>query len=192
MATILGSANQYRHTGRGPLDSKALVKTFADLTNKATWTVTNEKGTETVVAYNGMITAVWLDKDADKKLTDKNGIYFLFDKDITGITKAPDVTNEANWHKLGSIDTLPDLAEQVKTLQSELEAVKSDVDDLQGSATVVVDLKDQLPRPGVPGKIYVVTDDAMTYVWYNNDYLPVGDGGDNAEIQIISGGGPTA
>lgn len=192
MATIISSSNQYKHTGRGPLDSKTLVKTFADLTNKSTWTVLNDKGAETVIAYNGMITAVWLDKDENKNLTDKNGIYFLFDKNITGITKAPDVTIEANWHRLGSIESLDGLSEQIAELQTALQEAQADIEELQDSATVVTETFDALPRPGTPGKIYIVTEEAMTYVWYNNDYLPVGDGGDNIEIQIISGGGPTA
>jgi hypothetical protein len=74
-------------------------------------------------------------------------------------------------------------------IQKDLKEVRSDVDELQDSATEVVNLKSELPRPGFPGKLYVVTNEAMTYVWYNDDYLPVGD---NTEIQIMSGGGPTA
>ena len=180
---ILKSANQYKYSGKGPVDAKALVKTYAELLEVTTWTLD-----EKVVAYNGMITAVWLNKDD----TSKNGVYFLHDPNCTTALKAPDVTNEANWHKLGSIDNLPGLADQIATIKNDLEKVQSDVDDLQDSATVVVDLKSKLPTIGTAGKIYVVTDEAMTYVWYNNDYLPVGDGGDNDEIQIISGGGPTA
>ena len=180
---IQKKADQLLYKSRGPLDAKSLVKTYADLINVDTWTYD-----DTLVAYNGMIVAVYLDKGS----ASNNGIYYLFDQAVTTAVKKPDVTNEANWHKLGSIEALPDLAEQVKSLQSELEAVKSEVDDLHDSATVVVDTKDELPRPGTLGKIYVVTAEAMTYVWYNDDYLPVGDGRDNDEIQIISGGGPTA
>ena len=180
---IAKSANQYKFSGKGPLDPKALVKTYAELLDTATWTVDNK-----IVAYNGMITAVWLNKDD----TSKNGIYFLHDVACTSALKTPDVTIEANWHKLGGIDNLPGLADQILVIQNDLKKVKSDVDELQDSATVIVDTFDELPRPGASGKLYVVTEEAMTYVWYKDDYLPVGDGKDNDEIQIISGGGPTA
>lgn len=180
---IAKSANQYKFSGRGPLDSKALVKTYAELLDPATWTV-DEKN----AAYNGMITAVWLDKTD----TSKNGIYFLHDPNCTSALKTPDVTIEANWHKLGGIDNLPGLAEQIAAIQADLEQVKSDVDELQDSATVVKEFRSEFPETGLPGRIYVAMKEATTYVWYNNAYLPVGDGGDNDDIQIISGGGPTA
>jgi hypothetical protein len=185
---ITNIKNQYKFAGKGPVDAKALIKTYAELLKVETWQVTNESGAKINTAYNGMITAVWLNKED----ASKNGIYFLHDASVTSALDTPNVTLEANWHKIGGVDDLPGLAEQVTALQSELESVKSDVDDLQDSATVVVNLKSELPKPGIPGKIYVVTDEAMTYVWYNNDYLPVGDGGDNDEIQFIVGGGPNA
>lgn len=178
-ATTTG--NKYLHTGRGPLDAKALVQTYQQLISVSTWTEGNS-----IIAYNGMITAVWGDSD-----NSRNGVYFLHDASVKTqfSVKAETITNEANWHKLGGLNDLPGLTEQITTIQTELNNIKSNVDDLQDSATVVVNLKSELPKPGVPGKIYVVTDEAMTYVWYNGDYLPVGDGGDNDEIQIIHGGG---
>jgi hypothetical protein len=180
---IAKSANQYKFSGKGPLDSKALVKTYAELLDVATWTIDGK-----VAAYNGMITAVWLNKED----TSKNGIYFLHDVNCTTALKTPDVTVEANWHKLGGIDNLPGLADQISAIQNDLEKVKSEVENLQDSATVVKEFRSQFPETGLPGKIYVAMKEATTYVWYNGDYLPVGDGGDNDEIQIISGGGPTA
>ena len=176
---IQSSINQYRAKGKSPLDAKALVKTYADLLNPATWTVDG-----VMSAYNGMITAVWLN------LTDatQNGIYFLHDPNVTSTRGTPDVTKEANWHKLGGIDNLPGLVEQINGIQDDLDQVKEDVEELQDSATIVKDSKTDFPIEGKTGKIYVATKEAMTYVWYNGDYLPVGDGGDNAEIQIIHGG----
>lgn len=184
---VLGAVTRdsnYEVSTKKPLDARSLVKTYDDLLNIDNWV--NANGGP--IVYNGMIVAVWLNTDD----TSKNGVYFLHDSTITTAKGTPDVTKETNWHKLGGIDNLPGLAEQISGIQKELDTVKSEVDDLQDSATVVVNLKSELPKPGVPGKIYVVTEEAMTYVWYNNDYLPVGDGGDNDEIQIISGGGPTA
>lgn len=184
--SIMNKSDQYLHTGRAPIDAKSLVKTYADLTSINTWNV-DVKGVNTFVAYNGMITAVYLDRDENKNLTDKNGIYFLFDSSANTGAKKPDVTNEENWHKLGGINDLPGLAEQVSTIQAELEDVKADVDKLQDSATEIIET---LPTEGIEGKIYVVTSEAKTYVWHGGEFLPVGDGaGDSAiEIQIIHGG----
>ena len=179
---IAPSANQYKYSGKGPLDSKALVKTYAELLDTATWTVEGK-----IAAYNGMITAVWLNKDD----TSKNGIYFLHDVNCTTALKIPDVTNSNNWHKLGGIDNLPGLTEQLSDLQKDLEQVKSDIEELQDSSTVIKEFKIEFPEIGLPGKIYVATNEAMTYVWYNDDYLPVGDGVSGSgeiDIQIIHGG----
>lgn len=89
---ITNIKNQYKFTGKGPVDSKTLVKTYADLLDVTTWTVDG-----TLVAYNGMIVSVWLDSTAEN-----NGIYYLHDSTVTSILGTPDVTNSANWHKLGS------------------------------------------------------------------------------------------
>ena len=96
---IIPSSNQYKFTGKGPVDSKTLVKTYANLLTENTW---QENGAN--IAYNGMIVAVWLNKED----TTKNGIYFLFDPECTSTLKNPDVTNEANWHKLADADGLVD------------------------------------------------------------------------------------
>lgn len=188
------SSNQYKYSGKGPLDAKSLVKTFADLTNAATWYIKNSAGKDVMTAYNGMITAVWLDKDETKQLTDKNGIYFLFDNGVTGTLKDPDVTNAANWHRLGGLSDLPGLNEQIIAIQAELETVKDEIEDLQDSATVVIEPGQSLPKLGLTGKLYVVLDEATTYVWYNGAYMPVGDGvGDSTpDIQIIYGGKASA
>lgn len=180
---ILVNSNQYKHTGKGPLDAKLLVKTYADLLLTDTWTVENK-----VAAYNGMITAVWLNKED----TSKNGIYFLHDPAVTSTLKTPDVTNEANWHKLGGLADLQALAEQIDGIKNSVETLQSTVEDLQESATEIVELKSQLPETGVAGKIYVVTEEAATYVWCNSEYLPVGDGAgeDSVDIQLINGGSP--
>ena len=91
---ILPISDQYKYSKRGPLDAKAIVRTYAELLDPDTWTVNG-----TMAAYNGMITAVWLNI-AD---TSKNGVYFLNDPTVTSALKQPDVTNEANWHKLDGV-----------------------------------------------------------------------------------------
>lgn len=179
---IATTQNQYLYTGKGPLDAKSIVKTYADLVSLDTWQTHDGVFT----AYNGMIVAVWLN-NAD---TTKNGIYFLHDKSVSTARVKPDVTKEANWHKLGGINDLAGLSDQIAAIQTELEAVKDDIEELRDSATVVKENRNDFPDEGTPGKLYVATAEAKTYVWVNNDYLPVGDGtGDGTvEIQVIHGG----
>jgi hypothetical protein len=164
------SAEQFRYTGKGPLDAKSLVGYYNDLLLESTWT---EEGK--LIAYNGMIVAVWRDTN------DKNGIYFLHDKNVTKPIQKPNVADPVNWHKLGGIGDLPGLSEQLSGIQASIEA-------LEGTATVVVE--SELPKEGAAGKLYVVASDATTYIWHNGAYLPVGDGNDAdiGTIQIINGG----
>lgn len=182
---IFTDANQYKHSGKGPLDSKALVKSYSELLLADTWTVDGK-----FAAYNGMITAVWLNKDD----TSKNGIYFLQDPTVTSALKSPDVTNPANWHKLGGLSDLPGLNEQLPELRSAVEALQADVDDLQDAANFVADTKEMFPEVGQPGKLYIATTEATTYIWLKDNYIPVGDGQGSGDfdVQIIMGGGPTA
>ena len=181
----LGLDKQYAYSGKGPLDTKALVKTFAELLNADTWVVDGK-----AAAYNGMLVAVWLNKDD----TTKNGIYFLNDPNCTSALKTPDVTVESNWHKLGSLNDIKGLSEQVAALTEELDAINTEIDTLQETATAVYTNFADLPEIGISNKLYVVSTTAKTYVWVDGDYLPVGDGAgdDAADIQIIHGGGPSA
>jgi hypothetical protein len=164
------SAEQFKYTGKGPLDAKSLVGYYADLLSADTWT---ENGA--IIAYNGMIVAVWRDTD------DNNGIYFLHDKAVTKPIHKPNVADPANWHKLGGINDLPGLNEQLAEIQASIEM-------LEGAATVVVDTT--LPEEGIAGKLYVVASEATTYIWHNGKYLPVGDGNDDEteDIRVINGG----
>jgi hypothetical protein len=108
-------SSQYKYTGRGPLDSKMLVKTYADLLNESTWLTEANK----LSAYNGMIVAVWLNSDD----ISKNGVYFLHDSLVTNTFKAPDVTKEANWHKLSSLGESSNLDSALFATQEALEAI---------------------------------------------------------------------
>jgi hypothetical protein len=109
---LIESSNQYKHTGKGPLDKKALVATYAELLTWDTW-VTNS-GSKT--AYNTMIVGVW----ANKEDPSKNGIYYLFDPACTSTIKNPDVTNAKNWHKIAEATDLganfEELASKVQIL----------------------------------------------------------------------------
>lgn len=168
------SAEQFKYTGRGPLDTKSLVDYYSDLLSVDTWTTDGK-----LIAYNGMIVAVWRDVDAN------NGIYFLHDKNVTKPIHKPNVADATNWHKLGGINDLPGLSEQLTEIQASIDA-------LEDAATVVVD--SELPEEGIAGKLYVVANEATTYIWHNGAYLPVGDGNDaeTVEIQLIDGGSASA
>lgn len=173
------SANQYTYTGRAPLDSKSLVKTYAELISKDTWQVKNSSGKDVVIAYNGMIAAVWLDKDENKNLTNKNGIYFLFDSKVTGTLSAPDVTNEANWHKLAEVS---DLIDKLATVDARLAALEQD------SAVLTYAYRSGFPATGELNKLYVAIDEGKSYVWSNDQYLLISGSGDYEEPTVIYGG----
>ncbi len=173
---IIQSSNQYFYTGRKPVDSKALVQTFADLTKIETWL--NNDGE--VAAYNGMLTAVWLDK-IDSVLSDRNGIYLLFDPNVTstrGDKSIPDVTNPEHWHKLVEID---DLTSKLSAIDKRLTALEEDSDVL------TYGYRKDFPEVGEVNKLYVAVDEGKTYIWFNESYLPVG-GGDYEEPTMIYGG----
>ena len=105
---LIAELNQYKYAAKGPLDAKSLVKTYAELLLTETWQV-ETGGRKVNGAYNGLITAVWLNK-AD---TSKNGVYYLYDDSVATVLSTPDVTNAANWHKLADIDALTDLVAKV-------------------------------------------------------------------------------
>lgn len=111
---IFTFSDQYKYIGRGPLDAKSIVKTYAELTSEATW-----KHEGQLIAYNGMIVAVWLNK-AD---TSKNGIYFLYDSKVTTALGKPNVTNEANWHKLADASAI---SEVVSSIESNTQAIAAE------------------------------------------------------------------
>jgi len=70
---------------KGPLDAKALVETYADLTNSVTW----EDNDSLVWIYDGMPVSVANDSDPSK-----NGLYILKD--------AANYTSTSSWEKLGA------------------------------------------------------------------------------------------
>lgn len=106
---VLIKNDQQLYKGRGPLDSKSLVKTYAELLDVNTWTKE-----DTLIAYNGMIVAVWLNKND----TSKNGVYFLFDPSVTTAIKKPDVANEANWHRFADFSDVAELSERLVNVSS--------------------------------------------------------------------------
>ena len=128
-------ADQLLYKSRGPLDAKATVKTYAELINIDTWT-----HDDSLVAYNGMVVAVWLDKIS----TENNGLYFLFDPLVTTALKKPDVTNTANWHKITQdsdlkelrtkLGNVPDGSNLVEMLNAAIKEAKDYTDTKETSA----------------------------------------------------------
>ena len=144
MAVIV-DVNQYKYNKKGPLDAKALVKKYSDLLNPDTWTVDG-----TVSAYNGMITSVWLNT-ADPT---KNGVYYLFDPEATSALKVPDVTVEANWHKLNSTSDIDAINTKINSLEAEASRLSSElysrahVDDVytkDETVTLIADAVNDIP-----------------------------------------------
>jgi hypothetical protein len=171
---IITYSSQYRYNKRGPLDSKALVKTYADLLKQSTWLIE-----DTVAAYNGMITAVWLNKDD----TSKNGIYFLFDPAATSALKVPDVTNEANWHKLVDVSELTDFTQSLSALEARIAALEEDSD------IVTYGYRSGFPTVGEANKLYIAADEGKSYVWFNDNYLLVSSAeNEYEEPDVINGG----
>jgi hypothetical protein len=170
---IMNKSDQLRYTGKGPLDAKSLIKTYAELLSINTWTAT-VNGTDTFVAYNGMIVAVWLNKED----TSKNGIYFLYDPAVTSAVKKPDVENAANWHKLTEFSDIADFEARLLALEEK----ESDV--------ITYGYHEGFPVEGEEGKLYVAADEKKSYVWFNGEYLAVSgsDSDSYEEPDVIYGG----
>lgn len=182
---LIDISNQYRYTGRGPFDAKSLIRTYNDLLKTETWTAKNNSNNQISSAYNGMLVAVWLNKEDP----DKNGIYFLFDPAVTSPLATPDVTNEANWHKLAEISELTSFANRLAELESEFKDLDSRLTALEEDSDVITyGYRSLFPTPGEPNKLYVAADVGKSYIWFNNDYLPVGGDSTYEEPTVIYGG----
>ena len=182
---LIDISNQYRYSGRGPFDAKALVRTYAELLDIETWTTVSNSGTSVVSAYNGLITAVWLNKDD----TSKNGIYFLFDPEVTSPLKTPNVTLASNWHKLCEIDAIVELTEQLKIINAKLTELSNDIERLDNKAEIlaVVD-RATFPPVGKPNVIYVDVSKNKSYIWFEDDYILTSGGDGEVVYSMICGG----
>lgn len=122
---IIKDSNQYTFSGKGPLDYKSLVKTYSELLDINTWTKDDD-----FVAYNGMIVAVWLNKDD----TSKNGVYFLFDPENTSVRTNPDVSNEANWHRLDKSENgdISEIISRITNLETSFKDLDTEINIICG------------------------------------------------------------
>ena len=174
---IINKSDQLRYIGRGPLDSKALVDTYANLTSVDYWTENT-----VLVAYNYMITAVWKDPDPSK-----NGLYYLFDPQATSVLKKPGVANEANWHRLGATESINNITSKLQEIETALGSIDGRVEDLENRKTEFFNTRDEFPEAGVSNKLYVAANERKTYVWHAAiGYFCVGE--QNVVPDVISGG----
>lgn len=185
MASFIETSNQFKYSGKGPLDYKSLVKTFAELLDEDTWK--SENGS--IIAYNGMIVSVWLNKQD----TSKNGIYYLFDPNCTSTIKTPDVKVESNWVRLGGVQDTSELIEQLEGIQSQLDDLDTRLSAVEGSKAEMLTYayRTLFPAQGEANKLYIAADQQRTYVWIDGSgYVLVGTGFEETEDGhvLIDGG----
>ena len=176
MAVIVKS-DQQTYAGRGPLDSNSLVKTYAELLDESTWTKT-VNGASTLVAYNYMLVAVWLNKED----TSKNGFYYLFDPNVTSALKKPDVTNPDNWHRLDQSNSI-DVSAQIEALRQEIAEGYVTKEALDESKIIRIKTVAELPNTGDSTYFYLC-DDGNTYVYGDGIYTKFA----SREVRTIDGG----
>lgn len=172
--------NMYKVAGKAPVDAKALIKTYNDLLLETTWEVVNDYGNKVNVAYNGMITAVWLDEDSTK-----NGIYFLQDTNKRNVSSVlnnnPDVTKAENWIKLCDLSAIKALETQIADLNSRLEI-------LEGQSTETFTSKYDFPQEGIINKLYIDAATSTMYFWSGTEYVSLGVSSAGVDYDLISGG----
>ena len=177
-------SSQYKYTGRGPLDSKFLVETYADLLTESTLLTKSGK----LSAYNGMIVAVWLNKDDSTK----NGIYFLHDNSVANTFKAPDVSVEANWHKLKSLDEGQDIDTALFATKEALEAVignvEADYNSLEKIANVVKNQANTTAEDFAELRSIIDTDNVAISTYVTNQIATLVQPKESTEVSVSADG----
>jgi hypothetical protein len=134
------------------------------------------------IAFNGLIVSV-----ANTENPDKNGLYFLFDPNADpNAWEDPDVTNAANWHKIGENSDISSFTGRLTQIESDLAGFKSRLYSLEDKATQTYAERALFPENGTEGKFYVALDTQKTFIWVNGQYLCVGD--DTESYDVICGG----
>lgn len=179
-------STQYLYTGKGPFDSKMLVKSYNNL-------LSISQG-----AYNGMIVAVGLDSEPSN-----NGIYYLYDSTIKNAMGTPDTTNRDNWKKICEITEIESVISRVTHLESidyvdkaflneQIEELRKELSnsDIQVDSSVkTYDTYVSLPSSGEVDKLYIIVDENRTYRWDVDTSSYIGMGGTGTiDISLINGG----
>lgn len=121
---IINDSNQYRYTGKGPLDPKTLVKKYTDLLSIG-------------YAYNGMIVTVWNDEA-------KNGMYVLRDPSVTSALGTPKVDEESNWHRIAEVAELAALTETVISAGNAVADLLNRTTELEGATNNLKNTTDNI------------------------------------------------
>ena len=175
---VLIKNDQQLYKGRGPLDSKTLVKTYAELLDTSTWTKE-----DTLIAYNGMIVAVWLNKND----TSKNGIYFLFDPNVTTAIKKPDVANESNWHKFANLSDIEALSNKVDVCSAAIAAEQSRAEVAEAALGAKIDEVLQAAKDYADANdtdtVYDDSEISARISAIESDYLKESDKFDDSELK---------
>lgn len=186
MARFRGSfidLNNYEVNEKKPYDSRMLVSTYADLTDKSNWLALDPdtlEPTSATVVYNGLLVAV-----ANKDDVEHSGLYMLFDKTNK---KNPNVELEENWLKIGENSDISDFVERLTGIENEINSIIDRLDALEGYSDVeTIGYRKDFPVPGTPNKLYIAADESKSYVWFNDDYMVIG-GSDYEEPTLIYGG----
>lgn len=106
-------SSNYEVSIKKPLDARSLVPTYDALLLKSNWVTSANKP----IAYNGMLVTVANTTDASK-----NGLYYLFDPNCTSSLKSPDITVEANWHKVAELSDIED----IDSIKAQISAISAD------------------------------------------------------------------
>lgn len=186
MARVKGGvvvSTNYEVTSKKPMDARMLVPTYEDLLNKENWITS--KGS--ACCFNGMFVAV-----ANTSDTSKNGLYMLVD---TASTRNPDVTVETNWIKIGETSDISEFVSRVETIEASLSELTEDLSSLDARVATLEEeeklhtygYRSGFPAEGESGHMYVAVDEKKSYVWFNQEYIPV-SGSDYEEPDIIYGG----
>ena len=191
MARVKGMitrSSNYEVSVKKPLDARSLVKTYEDLLLESNWLNSSGKS----IAYNGMLVAV-----ANTDDTSKNGLYFLFDINCTTTLKSPNVTNEANWLRIGDTSEISDLVDRIVKIDTELSDINDRLDALEADNTHPYGYRKDFPEVGQQNHMYIAADEHRTYVFVGGRYLPIADqfdytdhdnNSETPEVRIIYGG----
>ena len=192
------ASSSYEVAARKPFDARSLVKSYNDLILIESWTFEGK-----VNAYNGMIVAV-----ANTSDTSKNGLYMLFDPKNTSSLKAPDVTLEDNWIKIGETSDISGFVSRLETIENKVVELAENINDLDSRVDAIEErlnadnvhthgYRVDFPLQGVVGDMYVANDEGRTYVYTSNGYVHIADKFDSEdhddnpetpELRIIYGG----
>lgn len=187
MARTYGSfinSKNYEVTATRPFDARMLVPTYADLTLKDNWLALDPDTLELTsksIAFNGLIVAV-----ADKNDVERSGLYMLFDKESK---KTPNVENAANWLKIGETSDASELIDRLNAIDESIAAINDRLDNLEKNKAEIATYgyREGFPAEGQAGIMYIAVDEKKSYIWFNNEYLPV-SGDTYEEPEIIFGG----